>query len=251
MLQLQQQAADRARNTKHPVRAAHSTEQHQPRPHHAAGHALVVGHPQPARDEPRRGSVPSSTAGLQAAERAALCPRGQENENIPDYPRALFYPLRPWGAPVSAFPKERLRGQKMMLAWEIFTVAFIAYTAIYVPYAMTFGIPEPSAKGPKMMVYTTSSGWNQAFDIFSDLVFAADIFVQMHAAFFVENMEGDGQWGLVDKTAEIRQAYFLQMRPWHRSLLWDLLCAFPFVQVAAAFSHAMMTGQTRHANTMY
>ena len=46
--------------------------------------------------------------------------------DLPDYARAWFYPLRPWGAPVSMFPQIRLRGQSIMLLWEIFTVGMIA-----------------------------------------------------------------------------------------------------------------------------
>jgi hypothetical protein len=31
--------------------------------------------------------------------REKQCPPGQEDVHVPDYPRALFYPLLPWGAP--------------------------------------------------------------------------------------------------------------------------------------------------------
>ena len=40
----------------------------------------------------------------------------------------------PWGAPVTDFPEQRLRGQTAMLAWELFTLIWILYIAFEVPY---------------------------------------------------------------------------------------------------------------------
>ena len=62
------------------------------------------------------------------ASREKQCPAGQEDMHVPDYPRALFYPLLPWGAPQSAFPASRMRGQRRMLYWEIVTICAVAYT---------------------------------------------------------------------------------------------------------------------------
>jgi hypothetical protein len=58
----------------------------------------------------------------------------RQMQGIPDYPRAWFYPMLPWGAPVTLFPKKRLRGQHFMLAWETLMLACIMYIAIDVPF---------------------------------------------------------------------------------------------------------------------
>jgi hypothetical protein len=53
---------------------------------------------------------------------------------MPDYPRAWFYPELPWGAPVTDFPAQRLRGQTAMLVWEIFLLTWILWIAFEIPY---------------------------------------------------------------------------------------------------------------------
>lgn len=40
-----------------------------------------------------------------------------------------------------------------------------------------------------------------------------------------------GQWELVDKISEVRMHYVTGLHPWDRSLLWDLIATFPFLQV--------------------
>lgn len=62
-----------------------------------------------------------------------------QKESIPDYPRAWFYPLRPWGAPATLFPDSRLRNSTPMLLWETFTFAWVLYIMIRVPYQAGFG----------------------------------------------------------------------------------------------------------------
>ena len=44
----------------------------------------------------------------------------------------------------------------------------------------------------------------------------------------------DGQWELVDKLDDIRAAYVGSRDPFTRSLVWDLTCCFPWVQVSCA-----------------
>ena len=92
-----------------------------------------------------------------------------------------MYPRLPWGAPVSAFPEERLRGQWQMLCWEIFTYAFVLYVMVEVPYRIAFTINLEEQTD----VAVCQEDWKIAFDIVSCLVFVVDIVVQMNAAFFV------------------------------------------------------------------
>ena len=64
-----------------------------------------------------------------------------------------------------------------MLAWELFTLAFILYVMVEVPYRLAFGVTED------LPVCTVD--WKTFIDIFSCFVFVADIVVQMHSASFV------------------------------------------------------------------
>jgi len=162
---------------------------------------------------------------MRAAESSSFGPQGQENPDIPDYPRAWFYPLLPWGAPISSFPPERLRGNTGMLVWELFTSAFILYVMVEVPYRLAFGVTSVD-------IPVCSSNFKIVFDVFSCLVFIADIVVQMHSAYFEEN--DDGQWELVDRLSDIRKSYIACLDPFQRSLLWDLSCCFPWIQVSCA-----------------
>ncbi len=58
----------------------------------------------------------------------------EKSVSMPDYPRAWFYPELPWGAPVTDFPAERLRGQTAMLVWEFFLLVWILWIAFEIPY---------------------------------------------------------------------------------------------------------------------
>jgi hypothetical protein len=60
--------------------------------------------------------------------------------HVPDYPRAWFYPDLPWGAPLTIFPKNRLRGQSFLLYWEIFTLCWILYISFEVPYRAGYAL---------------------------------------------------------------------------------------------------------------
>jgi len=149
--------------------------------------------------------------------------------DVPDYPRAFFYPLRPWGAPVSAYPKERLRGHHVMLAWELFTFAFVLYVMVEVPYRVAFAVNLAEQD----YVPVCQSTWKIGFDIASCLVFVVDIVVQFHAAQFIGNVSS-GQLELVDRLSDIRVAYLSDFSPFGRSFFWDLTCCFPFLQVSCA-----------------
>jgi hypothetical protein len=112
-------------------------------------------------------------------------PPGQEDPDIPDYPRAWFYPILPWGAPVSAFPLDRLRGNKRMIAWELIVLAFCMYNMVEVPYRLFFGMHRDLAGAEEDLGLPVCEwGWKVAIDCISYFVFAIDIVFQMHSAFF-------------------------------------------------------------------
>ena len=69
-----------------------------------------------------------------------------------------------------------------------------------------------------------------------DLVFLADIVVQCHSAYFEFDYER-GKHVLIDKLGDIRSIYFKELSPFARSLLWDVLAAFPFTQIGCAVHH--------------
>ena len=116
-----------------------------PRSHHLqkegpkAGTTILQNHHTGARaasarqpgSPPARASKPveQSRHGTAGARLSAA-----DSGKIPEYPRAWFYPQLPWGAPITTFPPERLRGQTAMLVWEIFTLVPILYVGFEIPY---------------------------------------------------------------------------------------------------------------------
>ncbi len=114
-----------------------------------------------------------------------------------------------------------------MIAWEVFTCAFVLYVLVEVPYRIAFSVNLSDQN----YIPVCQDDWKIGFDIFSCIVFLADIVVQMHAAFFEDR---DGAWELVDRVSDTRAAYFRCLSPFRRSFIWDLGCCFPFLQISCA-----------------
>lgn len=89
--------------------------------------------------------------------------------------------MLPWGAAHSSFPARLLRGHWIMIAWELFTLSFVLYVMVEVPYTLAFGIPSSSGwSGNAFCQFRGKVG----FDVISCIVFLVDIVVQLHSAFF-------------------------------------------------------------------
>ena len=68
-----------------------------------------------------------------------------------------------------------------MIAWELFTLSFVLYVMVEVPYTLAFGIPSSSGwSGNAFCQFRGKVG----FDVISCIVFLVDIVVQLHSAFF-------------------------------------------------------------------
>ena len=68
-----------------------------------------------------------------------------------------------------------------MIAWELFTLSFVLYVMVEVPYTLAFGIPSNSGwSGNAFCHFRGKVG----FDVISCIVFLVDIVVQLHSAFF-------------------------------------------------------------------
>ena len=188
----------------------------------------------------RSPALPRSTSNLSMIEQGIGNVKRSEKENntdprlgpapssaIPSYPRAFFYPMLPWGAHSTIFPEERLRGQTTILLWEVFLFFWILWTLIEIPFHSGY-VTHPE-------YFPSCSGVPQIIDIISDCFFFLDTIVQMHAAKFVYNAH-TSEWTLTDKLTEVRYNYATGFSPFDRSLLWDLVAATPFVQIACWMS---------------
>ena len=90
--------------------------------------------------------------------------------------------MLPWGAAHSSFPARLLRGHWIMIAWELFTLSFVLYVMVEVPYKLAFGIPSNLGwPGNAFCQFPGKVG----FDVISCIVFLVDIGVQLHSAFFI------------------------------------------------------------------
>ena len=126
--------------------------------------------------------------------------------------RALFYPELPWGAPPS-WEETEWRGQAFLMYWELLSTAACFYVGFKVPYVT--GVDEVKPLDHRKFhecslkeLGTGASGSLFAWlDLFCDILFVVDMYINLNTAKWVIDTQGREHWKLIDGLFEIRKLY--------------------------------------------